>query len=1413
MDGIIEVKVRGSHIWKDSSNAGTRYEENAKKLRISFDEQWGGLAKTVTFWNAKGQNPVKRTLTTDLLEDISKSTLVYLCAIPGEAMTEAGQMKFVIDGFEKDKRVRSLDARLNVDDSSRADDAQHPADPIPSMAEQLQSEIEALVGDVAKERKAAETAANSAENFKNISEQFSMRAVQSAENAEKSYGGAKTAETEAVKAAGKSEDARALAESYTNHPPVPGDNGNWMVWNGEVYVDSGKKAVGAEGVTFTPYVDEKGILHWENNGLLDNPDSVNIRGGDGFSPIINVDKIDGGHRVTVIDKNGEHSFDISNGKNGAAGVSPDIKVSKISGGHRVTIIDADGASYFDVMNGESAGGDWKQKYPDGEGFIKNRIAYKDVYGVDGEVITENVNFTTSVANTAGLMKDALEPGGKYVVRWNNQPYHCTCKESLRDGPYIGNAFLLDGSENTGEPFCIYRFTEDYYQIIKDTEPEETIFVSVYGFSVTDLKRMDDELLPEGYPYRETVKADIIPKKMITFSDGLYEYKSAVELTVGGQYIVKWDTKEYQCVGKEYVTEEMTSVCIGDVSSLTGGESTGEPFAVVMIPADMAAELGHYARIYKRSGMLSVATITVTEIKEVVHPMDKDLLPDDLGGGSGDDESATSAAESADAAQASAEAAENAAAQAQECLETVETKLANGEFDGAPGQRGTGILKVTTAPVGYTTAIGSYTPKYRIALSTVKSQSKVDEVLLGDVIQHSYYQYFVDYMDATYAYISATRTSLRGAAGTTPVKGTDYWTAADKQEIVDDVLEQMPEGGYSEDAAVHNAVGTTFPPAQKPGGADFEGYDIDIVNVMADDVFAYIDAVVGGKETVTKEIMGKDASGAYDIARYTYANREYLAWVRQNYPKMYAWKNGDIIKYTQSVSPRIDEKAYDVPYIGGSGGTNIETVTVPAKAVIYKDYRYSHSGGSFKEATGTASVIVPLPKSGITSATVEIVNAVRSGSYTGIYAGETSSAFPTDGAIASNVWNVARTIATLTPATYNLSGANFIIFFIEYTDAAALSNVSVKLNGVALNIVIGIPSDAQQESTTTTEVEGEAGIPITAVSATRRSRTIGGVEYIRYADGDVEPTVIYTDKDDDRNSGTSITKDGITYSRYPLGDLGANRTKLTPVFIYANEHGYVPNHTYEGHETKMCALVAARFLQDLAAGKQAKNPLYQYIRENCMIVVIPVANPFGYNINLTGGSGINSGDNASGYLNANRCNINRNYDTPGWDYMHENEVVNDNWYGHYPGSQNETQYIMNTMVESGAVVAMSLHSHSGGTNLGAVQGQDPDGTYFNEDGMSAISDFLEANYGYKLVDYDVSIEHEYSEVGAHNMPDVTCKSPSYITQCGAYGGIVEFSPFEHDATSKVVTYSSTVIENAYAQTINLIAMWLSDYLEA
>ena len=148
MDRIIEVKVGGNYLTKDNKNAGVRGEANVTSLRITFDEGWDNYAKTVTFWDARGQNPVERILTTDLLENKAESIRVYLVPIPGEPMAEAGSMTFVIDGYIEGKRQRSMSDKLEVKDAPIADNAEEPIDPIPKPYEQFQEQIDAIKKDI-----------------------------------------------------------------------------------------------------------------------------------------------------------------------------------------------------------------------------------------------------------------------------------------------------------------------------------------------------------------------------------------------------------------------------------------------------------------------------------------------------------------------------------------------------------------------------------------------------------------------------------------------------------------------------------------------------------------------------------------------------------------------------------------------------------------------------------------------------------------------------------------------------------------------------------------------------------------------------------------------------------------------------------------------------------------------------------------------------------------------------------------------------------------------------------------------------------------------------------------------------------------------------------------------------------------
>lgn len=194
MDRIIEIRINGSHLWKDNRLAGVQGEGNVNFLRITFDESWDGFAKKVTFWDAKGNNPVERTLTADLLEDITVSTLTYLCPIPPEPMAEAGMMTFVIDGWVDGKRARSVGAEMEVEYAPMADNAGEPTDPTPTQAEQLQGQIDTLLGDMQQRAVRAENAADAAE----VSEA----------NAKQSEDNAKQSETVAQNAAAVAEGAR-----------------------------------------------------------------------------------------------------------------------------------------------------------------------------------------------------------------------------------------------------------------------------------------------------------------------------------------------------------------------------------------------------------------------------------------------------------------------------------------------------------------------------------------------------------------------------------------------------------------------------------------------------------------------------------------------------------------------------------------------------------------------------------------------------------------------------------------------------------------------------------------------------------------------------------------------------------------------------------------------------------------------------------------------------------------------------------------------------------------------------------------------------------------------------------------------------------------------------------------------------
>lgn len=173
--------------------------------------------------------------------------------------------------------------------------------------------------------------------------------------------------------------------------------------------------------------------------------------------------------------------------------------------------------------------------------------------------------------------------------------------------------------------------------------------------------------------------------------------------------------------------------------------------------------------------------------------------------------------------------------------------------GDKGERGTGILKVTSSPDSYTTTTNGVNPIKRMAISTIKTQSGVSEVLVGDCIAYSYYLYHIYYVNATYAYMDKYQ-SIRGATGDDGAKG-DKGDPGEKGEKGDSGVHILSAGETIADAP--DDVDVVIDPN---GEADL-GSVVQTVNGIAPDENGNVQIEVGGGSSVQSDWNQTDETAA------------------------------------------------------------------------------------------------------------------------------------------------------------------------------------------------------------------------------------------------------------------------------------------------------------------------------------------------------------------------------------------------------------------------------------------------------------------------------------------------------------------------------------------------------------------------
>lgn len=149
MDRTVNVAVNGEFVRKDSKNAGVQGEANVTTLHIVMSGDWEEFSKRIIWRDALGEHPVSVLLYNSVEDLVSgKDPLVFDTPIPAEPLALPGWCSFTIEGF-RDSAPTAVSITVTDTLMVKVNDTYNaPAEPTPTQAQQLQTQIDGIVPQV-----------------------------------------------------------------------------------------------------------------------------------------------------------------------------------------------------------------------------------------------------------------------------------------------------------------------------------------------------------------------------------------------------------------------------------------------------------------------------------------------------------------------------------------------------------------------------------------------------------------------------------------------------------------------------------------------------------------------------------------------------------------------------------------------------------------------------------------------------------------------------------------------------------------------------------------------------------------------------------------------------------------------------------------------------------------------------------------------------------------------------------------------------------------------------------------------------------------------------------------------------------------------------------------------------------------
>ena len=427
-----------------------------------------------------------------------------------------------------------------------------------------------------------------------------------------------------------------------NHPPIPGDNGCWRLWNTDsgAYVDSElplpDMPVGPSGgsvpkpLTFDYMPEGYPTKSVQTTTLIEEQEVAFALSGNGVyvAEIANAFEIVDGQTYTVNWDGTEYEC-----------VGVVIESMTALGNLSITGKGSDtGEPFLYGYNTEHHAGMFGTLDTSASHTISVKTTVKTVTPMAFDYMPEG--YPTKSVQTTTLMEEqqvaftlirgvytaqitnAFEvvEGQTYKVNWDGTEYECVGAAYVRGAYVIGNLAIIAPETDTGEPF-IYFYAADKDEVLGqfgaiDTAESHTISVKTTAEIVTP---MAFDYMPDGYPTKSVKNITLMKEQQVAFTLGeeneyIAPVTNAFKIVDGQTYTVNWDGTEYECVGAMHT--------FGNLSLAGMGDDTGEPFVYGYDPR-------HAAGTFLTLDTAANHTISVKTTAEIITPIDEKYLPENI----------------------------------------------------------------------------------------------------------------------------------------------------------------------------------------------------------------------------------------------------------------------------------------------------------------------------------------------------------------------------------------------------------------------------------------------------------------------------------------------------------------------------------------------------------------------------------------------------------------------------------------------------------------------------------------------------------------------------------------------------------------------------------------------------------------